>query len=260
MNAGPEIHVLESGRELAEEAADLLVWLGKQTIQAGGRFRVALAGGSTPRALYEALTAPGMAGQLDWTQVECFFGDERCVPPDHAESNYGMANETLFRPLGIDQSRIFRMRGEATDHEQAAREYEALLRRQFETGPHAWPCFDLILLGLGEDGHTASLFPGTTALDERTRLVAVGCSPKGIAQRLTLTLPVVNQARTVVFLVSGSSKASVAKVVLEGPQAGGSRLPAQLIRPEQGRLIWFLDQAAAAELTLSKQRLVSHEE
>ncbi len=260
MSAGPELHIIENSGELAAEAADLFVWLGNQAIQAGGRFRVALSGGSTPKALHSALAAPGRARQLDWTQVEFFFGDERCVPPDHPESNFGMADETLFRPLAIKRDRIFRMNGEAKEQEQAAREYEAVLHRQFETKPPAWPRFDLILLGLGEDGHTASLFPGTDALNERTRLVVASRSPKGIAQRLTLTIPVVNQARAVVFLVSGSGKAVVVKKVLEGQRVEGARFPAALVRPEQGRLIWFLDQPAASELALSKQGLVSHEE
>ncbi len=260
MSAGPELHIIENSGKLAAEAADLFIWLGNQVIQTGGRFRVALSGGSTPKALHSALAAPSLARQLDWTQVEFFFGDERCVPPDHPESNFGMADETLFRPLAIKQDRIFRMNGEAEDRNQAAREYEAVLHRRFGTKPPAWPRFDLILLGLGEDGHTASLFPGTDVLNERTRLVVASRSPKGIAHRLTFTIPVVNQARTVVFLVNGSGKAAVAKQILEGSPSGGTRFPAQLIHPEQGRLIWFLDQPAASELALSKQGLVSHEE
>ena len=260
MSAGPELHIIENSEEVAAEAADLFVWLGKQAIQTGGRFRVALSGGSTPRALHRALAAPGLARQLDWTKVEFFFGDERCVPPDHPESNYGMADATLFRPLGIAAQQVFRMHGEAKDQNQAAREYEAVLHRQFGTKPPTWPHFDLILLGLGEDGHTASLFPGTEALHERIRLVVPNRSPKGVAPRLTLTIPIVNQAQTVVFLVSGGSKASVVKQVLEGRETDRNRPPAQLIHPEQGRLIWFLDRAAASELALSKQGLVSHEE
>jgi len=260
MTASPELRILENSQELAAEAADLFVWLGRQAIHANGCFRVALAGGSTPRALHRALTAPDPAPQVDWTKVEFFFGDERGVPPNHPESNFGMADDTLFRPLGIRPQQIFRMTGEAADLDQAALDYEAVLRRQFGTAAPAWPHFDLILLGLGEDGHTASLFPDTAALDERTRLVIANRSPKGIAQRLTLTVPVVNQARAVVFLVSGSGKAIAAQSVLEAREADSRRFPAKLIRPEQGRLIWLLDQAAAAELTLSKQRLVSHEE
>lgn len=260
MNAGPELRILENSRELAAEAADLFAWLGNQAIQNKGRFRVALSGGSTPRALHGELTMPRLAGQVDWEKVEFFFGDERGVPPDHPDSNFGMADATLFRPLGVKQDRIFRMHGEAKDQEQAAREYEALLHRQFGTKPPAWPRFDLILLGLGEDGHTASLFPGSEVLRERTRLVLPSRSPKGVPQRLTLTVPIVNQAQTVVFLVSGGGKAAVVRQVLEGRETDHTRLPAQLIRPEQGRLIWFLDQAAASELALSKQGLVSHEE
>ena len=259
MSAGPELHICDNGQELATEAADLCIWLGKQAIHERGRFRVALAGGSTPRSLYNVLAQPGSAKQLDWSKAELFFGDERCVPPDHPDSNFRMADETLLRPLGIGQGRIFRMQGETADPEQAARDYDATLRRQFGVTPPARPSFDLILLGLGEDGHTASLFPGTNALQEKAGLVATSRSPQGIAQRLTLTIPIVNQARTVVFLVSGGSKASVVRQVLEGPQPGGL-FPAQLIRPEQGRLIWLLDRAAAAELTVSKQQLASHEE
>ncbi|TAJ07616.1 MAG: 6-phosphogluconolactonase [Nitrospirae bacterium] len=260
MNAGPELRILENGRELAAEAADLFVWLGNQAIPNKGRFRVALSGGSTPTILHRALATPDLAKQVDWTKVEFFFGDERGVPPDHPESNFGMADATLFRPLGVKPDRIFRMHGEAKDQEQAAREYEAVLHRQFGTKPPAWPHFDLILLGLGEDGHTASLFPGSEALHERTRLVVPSRSPKRVPQRLTLTVPIVNQAQTVVFLVSGAGKAAVVRQVLEGRETDRAQLPAQLIRPEQGRLIWFLDQAAASELALSKQGLVSHEE
>lgn len=260
MSAGPELHIVASGQELAAEAADLFIWLGNQAIRNEGRFRIALSGGSTPKALHGTLASPELAKQLDWSKVEFFFGDERCVPPDHPESNFCMAEATLFRPLGVTQDRVFRMHGEAQDQEQAARAYEAVLHEQFGTNPPSWPRFDLILLGLGEDGHTASLFPGTEALRERTRLVVPNRSPKGVPQRLTLTAPVVNQARTVVFLVSGSGKASVVKQILEGQETDGNRFPAKLIRPEQGRLIWFLDQAAASELALSKQGFVSHEE
>jgi len=191
--------------------------------------------------------------------VSVFFGDERCVPPAHPDSNFRMANEALIAPLGLPLERVFRMRGEE-EPERAARDYEEALRKEFNAAPPAWPRFDLILLGLGEDGHTASLFPGMPALGERQRLVVPTQAPQGIARRLTFTAPLINHAHTVVFLVSGGGKAPAVRAVLEDRAADSTRFPARLIRPEQGRLIWFLDRAAAAELTIEKQRLVSHEE
>lgn len=259
MAARPELRIFHEARELAAEAADLFVWLGGQAIRSAGRCRVALSGGSTPRALYEQLTVPALARQLDWAKVDFFFGDERGVPPDHPESNFGTAHEALFRPLGIAPERIFRMPGEAADIEAAAHEYEAVLRRELRAPAPAIPRFDLILLGLGEDGHTASLFPGAPALEERTRLVVPARSPKGIPQRLTVTVPVVNQAASVVFLVSGPSKAEAVRHVLEDPADSG-RWPAKLVQPAQGRLLWFLDQPAASQLTVAKRQIVSHEE
>ncbi len=259
MGAAPEIRVPEDSAELAREAADLVVWVGEQALAADGRFRVALSGGRTPRDLYATLTSPAFARRLDWSRVEFYFGDERCVPPDHPDSNFGLAETALFRPLGIAPSQIFRMRGEAEPPEAGAAEYEALLRQRFG-GAGAWPRFDLVLLGLGEDGHTASLFPGTPAADERARWVAVGRAPAGTLHRLTLTLPVLNQARTVLFLASGVAKAPVVRAILEGPERGAARYPAGLVRPEQGRLIWLLDRPAAAALTIIRQHLDSREE
>ena len=255
-----EIRIFNDVQDLAREAADLFVWLGGQAISGGGVFRVALAGGSTPKAIHAMLVEPVFAGQLDWRRVEFYFGDERCVPPDHAESNYGMANATLFQPLRIKPEQIFRMAGEAGDPAQAARDYETLLRARFACPAPGWPRFDLVLLGMGDDGHTASLFPGTAALQERQRLIVANQSPRGIPTRLTFTAALINQAREVLFLVSGAAKAEVAQTVLEGRDVDPARFPARLIRPEQGRLLWFLDGAAAAQLTTAKQQVVSHEE
>ena len=255
-----EIRIFNDVQDLAREAADLFVWLGGQAISGKGLFRVALAGGSTPRAIHAMLAGPAFAGQLDWRRVEFYFGDERCVPPEHAESNYGMANATLFQPLHISPEKISRMAGETGDPAEAARDYETLLRAQFGCPAPGWPPFDLILLGMGDDGHTASLFPGTAALQERQRLVVANQSPRGIPNRLTFTAPLINQALVVLFLVSGAAKARVAQTVLEGRDVDSTRFPARLVRPEQGRLLWFLDGAAAAELTTAKQQVVSHEE
>jgi 6-phosphogluconolactonase len=260
MAAAPEIRIFNEAEDLACEAADLFVWLGGQAIASSGRFRVALSGGSTPKTMQGLLAGEAFDGQVDWRRVEFYFGDERCVPPDHPESNYGMAEATLFRPLRIPPEQVFRMAGEAFDPAQAARDYEGLIRTRFGTPAPDWPRFDLVILGLGEDGHTASLFPGTRALDERERLVVDNRSPRGVPSRLTCTAPLINQAQAVLFLVSGASKAAAARAVLEDRDRDPARFPAKLIRPVQGRLIWFLDRAAASELTLAKQQVVSHEE
>jgi len=254
-----ELRILENGDELAREAADFVLWSGEQAVKQAGTFRLALSGGATPKALYALLAGSAMASRLDWRRVALFFGDERCVPPDHADSNFRMANDTLLRPLNIPQDRVFRMRGEA-EPEQAARQYEDSLRKEFDVPAPAWPRFDLILLGLGDDGHTASLFPGTPALRERQRLIVPNQAPQGTKQRLTFTAPLINQAHAVVFLVSGRSKAPALKAVLEDRAADPERYPAKLIQPDNGRLIWFLDHAAAAELPVEQQRVISHEE
>lgn len=267
MSAAPEVRVVNDGQELADEAADLLVWLGTRAIAGQGSFRIALAGGATPKGLYAALVGPRFSKQLNWTKVEFFFGDERCVPPDHPESNFRMAHETLFRPLGIEPGRIFRMESETANREEAARRYEATLRKQFGVSPPAWPRFDVVLLGLGEDAHTASLFPDTPVLNEHTRLVVTNEAPKGIPHRLTLTAAAINRAWAVMFLVVGSAKAEAVRAVLERPPTPGQKpeqtdlkFPARLIQPMDGRLIWFLDRDAASRLAISRQGIVSHEE
>ncbi len=254
-----ELRILENGEELAREAADFVVWTGEQAVKGGGTFRLALAGGTTPKAMYARLAGSALARRLDWRRVAVFFGDERCVPPDHADSNFRMANETLLKPLNIAPDRVFRMRGEE-EPEQAARRYEDDIRKEFGASAPAWPRFDLILLGLGEDGHTASLFPGTPALRERQRLVVPNQAPQGTKQRLTFTVPLINQAHAVVFLVSGKGKAPALKSVLEDPTADAQAFPAKLVQPGEGRLMWFLDRAAAAELLVEKRRVQSHEE
>ncbi len=254
-----ELRILENGEELAREAADFVVWSGEQAVKNAGTFRLALSGGSTPKALYALLAGSALAARLDWRRVAVFFGDERCVPPDHGDSNFRMANDTLLKPLKIPPDHVFRMRGE-DEPEQAARQYEDSLRKAFGLSAPAWPRFDLVLLGLGDDGHTASLFPGTPALNERQRWVVPNQAPQGIRQRLTFTVPLINQAQAVVFLVSDRGKAPALKAVLEDQTTDGAHVPAKLVQPERGRLIWFLDHAAASELRLEKQRIVSHEE
>ncbi len=258
MTRAPELHIFTDASELAAEAADFFLWVGEQAIAQRGRFLVALSGGSTPKALYSELAGPACASRLDWSRVHFCFGDERCVPPSHAESNFAAAQSTLFAPLGIPPDHIYRLEGEA-DPAEAARRYEETLRRLTGTLQGQWPQFDLILLGMGEDGHTASLFPGTPALHERERWVVPGQAPHGIRSRLTLTPGVINHAGVVLFLVTGASKAAVLRDVVEGRESARAPYPAATIRPAVGRLVWFLDRAAASELTVSKQGISSEE-
>jgi 6-phosphogluconolactonase len=255
-----ERHILHDAPEVAREAAEFIVWLAEQTISSGGPFRIALSGGSTPRRLYETLSSPTFRKQVAWPSVEFYFGDERCVPPNHLESNFRMAQETLFEPLSISSDHIFRMPGEADDPDAAAQRYETVIRGRFKAPAPSWPRFDMILLGLGNDGHTASLFPHTGALQEARRAIVSTQSPKGVPGRLTFTLPLINHAAVVVFIVTGGGKASVTKAVLENNGAEATRYPAKLVRPVNGRLIWFLERAAASELAPEKQQITYEEE
>lgn len=238
-----EVHVVPDAPALAEAGALEFARAAKDAFEDRGIFHAVLAGGSTPRALYARLTRPPFRGSIRWDRVRFFFGDERCVPPDHERSNYRMAREALFDPLGIPAARVFRMKGEA-DPARAARDYEAAIRRRF-AGHRAR--FDFVLLGLGEDGHTASLFPETAALAERRSLVAANEVPKLSEWRLTLTFRALNAARRVVFLVSGPEKATAAAKILK-KQRGYRDLPAAGVAPRRGTLLWLLDEAAASKL------------
>lgn len=235
---------------LAHAAATHIMALAEAAIAAHDHFSIALSGGSTPRATYERLalyTRLGAQGEvpltLDWGRVHVFWGDERCVPPDDAASNYRLAHDAWLEHTPIPPGNVHRIRGEL-DPERAADEYEAELRAFF--GPT--PRFDLILLGLGEDGHTASLFPGTAALHETARWVVAHCVA-GVPQpwRVTLTPPALNAAANVIFLVAGAGKAARLKQVLQGTLQPDV-LPAQIVQPGVGRLLWLVDVAAASLL------------
>ncbi|MEP7150396.1 MAG: 6-phosphogluconolactonase [Nitrospira sp.] len=256
MSRAPELHIFPDPQELAIKAADFVLWSGEQAIAGRGRFVVALSGGSTPRALYSILARPSFAQRLDWSKVHFLFGDERGVPPSHPDSNFAMANEVLFTPLRISPTQIHRMRGDEQP-ETAAAQYEDTLRRLTATAPGQWPVLDLVLLGMGDDGHTASLFPGTASLTERTRWVVPSVAPQGTRSRLTLTLGVINHASVILFLVTGLNKAHILRRVIERPPMDPVLYPAELVQPESGRLLWYLDQAAASELSLSVQDLSS---
>lgn len=229
--------------ELADLAANQVLAIGRAAIARRGWFNLALSGGSTPRALHQRLASPTYASQLDWSRVRVFFGDERCVGPDHPDSNYGMAQATLLSHLPVPPDQIHRLSGEV-DPTAAATAYATLLQQVLGDRPR----LDLILLGMGDDGHTASLFPNTAAIHEARRWV-IGHYVKSLAAwRLTLTPVIINAAAEIFFLVSGTNKAERLRQVLEGPWQP-ERLPAQIVRPSDGRVTWYIDTAAAAALT-----------
>jgi len=212
-----------------------------------GRLTIALSGGSTPKNLFNLL-ATNARTTLPWDRMFFFWGDERHVPPTDAESNYRMVEETMLSKIPVPSGNVFRIAAENPNAATAAEAYEQTLRKFFQLGPGQVPIFDLILLGMGPDGHTASLFPGTAGLQEKSRLVIANWVDKLKANRITLTLPVLNAARCVAFLVSGTDKASVLRTVLE-EDAPAEQYPSKLIRPVDGKLIWLIDRAAASQLT-----------
>lgn len=229
-------------QELAEAAARDFVERAQKAIEDTGRFVVALAGGSTPEATYEMLATEEYADRLDWSKVHVFFGDERSVPPDDEDSNYRMANEALLSHVSVGS--VHRMKGELHPDEAAA-EYEEELREFFGT-PGRPPEFDLIQLGIGDDGHTASLFPNTPALDVTDCWVAQNPVPKLETVRITLTLPVLNAAKAISFLIAGEGKAEALREVLEG-DADPYDYPSKFVQPV-GELNWMADQEAASML------------
>ena len=238
-----EIRTYPDADSLARAAAEHFVTLAAEAIAARGRFAVALSGGSTPRVTYTLLASDEFAARVDWSHVHVFWGDERCVPPDHPESNFRLADEALLSRVPIPSGNVHRVRGEL-DPEAAAQAYAAELHTFFGA---PWPRFDLVLLGMGNDGHTASLFPGSAALHETARsVVAVTAHYQDRpVHRVTLTLPAINAARQILFLVTGATKAKILQAVLEGPEGP---YPAQRIRPTSGHLAWLVDVEAASQL------------
>lgn len=237
----PEIKILPDAAALNLAAAQEFQTAAEQAIAQLGRFSVALSGGNTPRSVY-SLLAQQYKTSLPWNKIHIFFGDERCVSPDHPDSNYRMANEALLSQVPIPPENVHRIHAEL-DPEAAANDYESQLRSFFQLNNDAWPRFDLVMLGLGQDGHTASLFPGSSALDEKSRLMAPTWVEKKRTFRITLTYPVLNHAAEVEFLISGSGKAQILRDVLN--PSGSVAFPAQLIKPVNGRVLWLLDQDAA---------------
>ena len=235
---GPEIKVLPEVADVAHEAAERIVAAANHAAEDGRTFSIALSGGSTPKALYELLATPAYRSRIDWPTVEVFFGDERNVAPDHPESNYRMAREALLSKVPLPGDNVYRMHGEL-DANEAAKQYGQMLTEKFGDGG-----LDLVLLGMGDDGHTGSLFPGTAALNETKHRAVANYVEKLKTWRITLTAPFINRAKEVLVLVTGASKAARLAEVLEGPP-DPQRLPIQLIQPASGRLFWLVDAAAA---------------
>ncbi len=242
-----EIRIFQDSQALAQGAANEFAAHTNEAVNARGIFHVALSGGSTPKGLFTLLAKDDALRQkIAWDKIHFWWSDERHVPPEHPDSNFKMANDALFSRVDVPPQNIHRVRAENPDASQAALDYENELRSMFETNAPAFPQFDLILLGMGNDGHTASLFPGTRALAETTRLVVANWVGKFYTWRITFTAPFINAARCVMFLVAGEDKALPLKGVLEGPHEP-AQLPAQLIQPTGGNLIWLLDEKAASE-------------
>jgi 6-phosphogluconolactonase len=240
--AQADVRIFANLEELSAAAAEHFCELAGSLAAEGKTFSVALSGGSTAKRLYELLA--GLSGPNRWERIDLFQVDERCVPPDDLDSNYRMVREALLDRAPIPRENFHRMRGEATDLDAAAREYAGELERVLQPKPGDWPRFDLILLGMGADGHTASLFPGTRALAELKLWVSPNYVAKLDANRLTLTAPVINAAAEIVFLVAGNDKAETLRDVLQAPD-GQQRYPVERICPSRGRLSWYVDRAAA---------------
>jgi len=243
-----EIRTLADANGIAQTAAAEFLEAAREAVSEKGSFSVVLAGGSTPKALYGLLaTNPLLQAKVPWSKIQFFFGDERHVPPDDAESNFRMAEEAMLGKAPVDPKQVHRIKGEKRNAAQAAEEYEQDLRESFRLQAGQFPCFDLVLLGMGPEGHTASLFPGTKALKEGRRLVVSNWVGKLYTDRITFTPPVLNNAARVIFMVHGEEKAPALKAVLEGPYEP-EQLPAQIVQPKQGRVLWLVDPSAASML------------
>lgn len=237
----PEIKVVADANELSRVGAAEFEHVVRNAVQARDKFTVSLSGGSTPRGLYSRLAQASR--NLPWDKIYFFWGDERHVPPDDKDSNYRMVRETLLSQAPILPEHVFRMHAEKSDAARVAEEYERTIQEFFDLKPGELPRFDLVLLGLGPDGHTASLFPESAALRERSRLVVANWVEKFGHYRLTFTAPVINNAAEVVFLVSGAEKTAALQSVLYS-DASAEEFPAKLVQPRNGRLIWLVDRAA----------------
>ncbi len=243
-----EFIICQDAKEVSRRGAELFVKMARERAGAGKRFSVALSGGSTPKTMFEMLASDEFREQVPWDRVDLFWGDERGVPPDHQDSNYRMTREAMLEDVPIPRDHVYRIPADHADIAKGAEIYEETLCRYFGLGAGQLPRFDLVYLGMGDDGHTASLFPGTKALAEEKRFVVKNYVDKFQSWRVTLTAPAINNAKNVVFLIAGAGKADRLKEVLEGPR-DPDRLPSQMIQPRDGELVLILDEAAAAKLS-----------
>jgi 6-phosphogluconolactonase len=245
-----EIRILVDGAAIAKRAAQEFVQAAASAVREKGSFNVVLAGGSTPKALYGLLVNdPTLRSQVPWDKIHLFFGDERHVAPDHPDSNFRMATETLISKSPLKPEKVTRIKGEYPDADRAALEYEKALREYFKLKDGEYPRFDLVLAGMGNEGHTLSLFPGTKALHADGRIAVRNWVGKLYAERITLTAPAASNAAQIIFMVTGADKAPALKAVLEGPYEP-EQLPAQLLQPKNGKLLWLVDTAAGSMLSI----------
>jgi 6-phosphogluconolactonase len=247
LNKAPNVVVYPDRDALNVGAAEFCAGIAREAIAARGHCMISLSGGSTPKSLYALLAKPHWREQFDWKHIDLFWGDERCVPIDHPDSNFGMVQRELLSHIEIPPDNVHRFKTELGDPNAVASDYEKTLREVFAVPPPEIPRFDLVLLGLGENGHTASLFPHRPALHETKRLVVADYVEEVKTYRLTMTAPLINASRQITFLVSGAAKAQVLKDVLKGPRRP-EELPAQLIQPSfpDGEVTWLTDKQAAA--------------
>jgi len=245
-----EIRILPDGAAIARRAAQEFVQAGASAVRERGSFNVVLSGGSTPKALYRLLVNdPALRSQVPWDKIRLFFGDERHVPPDHPDSNFRMATEAMISKSPLKPEQVTRIKGDYPDADRAALEYEKDLREYFKLKDGEYPRFDLVLAGMGNEGHTLSLFPGTKALHADTRIVVRNWVGKLCTERITLTAPAASNAARIIFMVTGADKALALKGVLEGPYEP-EQLPAQLLQPKNGKLLWLVDAAAGSMLSI----------
>jgi 6-phosphogluconolactonase len=249
MQREQEIRILADAAAIAKHAAEEFVQAAAAAVRQRNAFHVVLAGGSTPKALYDLLVSDSaLRSQLPWGKTQVFFGDERHVGPGHPDSNFRMASETMLSNVSLNASQVTRIKGEYPDAERAADEYEAALRSYFKLKGGELPSFDLLLAGMGSEGHTLSLFPGTKALHANGRIAVHNWVGKLFTERITLTAPAACAASEILFMVTGVDKALALKGVLEGPYEP-EQLPAQLLQPKDGKLLWLVDTAAGSMLS-----------
>jgi len=251
----PEILIVADAQILGRTSAEIIVRQISASLDAKAFFTMVLAGGSTPQYLYTLLaTDARFKAIIPWKRIHFFWGDERHVPPAHSDSNFKMADEAMLSKVHVPSENIHRIRGEDPDAVKIAAAYEDVLRGFFDLTPQQFPRFDCVLLGMGPDGHTASLFPETSALRNQGRLVVANWVEKFHSYRITMTAPVLNNAETIIFLVGGKDKAETLQKVLEGdPQP--DLLPSQLIQPSHGQLLWIIERAASSRLSLGEQNV-----